>query len=195
MTSSNLRRTRGFTLVELMVVIAIIGLLASVAMPVFKNFTYRARQAERRVVLKTIKQSAEDFYVRVGRIEDQAGNPLPVLVGPPNPLGVASTTKRTWNTAPAACPNCGWALLNVTEQFLDGALYYTYQWWIIDLPGVMQTMFLQAEGDLDGDGLVATRQAFYTLTDQVYFLTAEWPPAVAGGANAEDMDPGGLPTW
>lgn len=50
----------GFTLVELMVVVAIIGVLASIALPQYSKFTAKARQSEIRVALGaayTIEQS------------------------------------------------------------------------------------------------------------------------------------------
>jgi prepilin-type N-terminal cleavage/methylation domain-containing protein len=191
---SALRRARGFTLIELMIVVAIIGILSSVALPVFKNFSLRARQSERRVVMKTIKQSAEDFFVRFGRIEDNVGNPMLVLTGPPNPLGPESATKRAFNTVPDACPNCGWSLLGVTEQYLDGSLYYTYQWTIVDVVGVNQTLYIQADGDLDGDGLISTRRTLFQLQTQAYTPIWEWPPVVNGTA-VDDMDENGVYTW
>ena len=178
------RRPAGFTLVELMIVVAIIGILSSVALPTFKTFSLRARTSERHLVMRTIKQSAEDLYIRFNRVEDGAGNWLPVLNGAPNPPGVPTATKR-----PYSATALNWNYLGVTDQFLEGTLYYTYQWWLVDAPG-NQTLFVQAQGDLDADNRLSLKWASYSLVEQSYALVAEHPVG-----NAPDVDADGNLTW
>jgi prepilin-type N-terminal cleavage/methylation domain-containing protein len=48
------RRNRGFTLIELMIVVAIIGILAAIAIPNFIRFQARARQSESNTNLKSL---------------------------------------------------------------------------------------------------------------------------------------------
>lgn len=49
-----IRNQRGFTLIELMIVVAIVGILASIAIPNFLNYQAKSQQAEVRVGLSAI---------------------------------------------------------------------------------------------------------------------------------------------
>ena len=57
---------RGFTLIELMVVIAIIGLLSAIAMPRFSNITNSAKAAQVQGNLANIRTAVNMFHAKTG---------------------------------------------------------------------------------------------------------------------------------
>ena len=64
--SGRLKSNRGFTLIELMIVVAIIGILAAIAIPNFMTYQAKARQSEAKVGLGGIFTTATSYFAENG---------------------------------------------------------------------------------------------------------------------------------
>jgi general secretion pathway protein G len=63
----DVRHPRGFTLLELIIVVAVIGILATIALPALRNLPRRANEAALKTDLRTMRDVIDQYYGDKGR--------------------------------------------------------------------------------------------------------------------------------
>jgi prepilin-type N-terminal cleavage/methylation domain-containing protein len=183
----------GFTLIELMIAVAIIGILSSVAIPNYQKFMFRAKTGERAVVMHRIKQQVQDFYMRNGTSIDPVAHPATaLLMSGWNPEFPPLAQKRMMDSTVAGKPVwaeyfSGNAAQGSTGKEIEGPLYYAYYFMVIEAPGAASVQ-VWAYGDLDSDGNQSRKTIQWTRTNGLYNITAEAPAA----GMEDDNDPASL---
>ena len=65
-------RQQGFTLIELMIVIAIVGILAAIALPAYQDYTVRAKMSEPLAAMAEAKTTVTEYFATRGVLPDNA---------------------------------------------------------------------------------------------------------------------------
>ena len=86
MKTNQLKKQKGFTLIELMIVVAIIGVLSAIAVPAYKDYVKKSEGATALATMKSLITSAELWYQESGSFK--ANDKDDIL----NNLGVDATT-------------------------------------------------------------------------------------------------------
>jgi len=125
----SLRNTKGFTLIELMIVVAIIGILAAIAIPNFLQYQMKSRQSEAKTNLGAIRTSELSFAGERGCFIGVAKYPATAPAAGTKMVSVA------WNAGPAPSGVTNWCLNpggTFAGTFADigfqasGNVYYQY---------------------------------------------------------------------
>ncbi|MBO9497728.1 pilin, partial [Thalassotalea sp. G20_0] len=91
-----MKKQQGFTLIELMIVVAIIGILAAVAIPQYQNYVARSQMSSALSTVTAVKVEVEDMLLRGTRPSITA--PIPAVIaadGTVTTPPVAGTTNMT----------------------------------------------------------------------------------------------------
>ena len=135
----SLKNKKGFTLIELMIVVAIIGILSAIAIPNFISFRLKAKTSEAKSNLGAIRSCQETYKTETELYRDCTASPRASTA--------VNELKIAW------VDNGGYAEIGFDPK---GDVWYAYA-----VSGSSATAFTAtATGDLNGNGTVAS----YTIS-------------------------------
>lgn len=135
------RQNQGFTLIEMMISVAIIGILAAIAIPAFQNYQNRSKRSEAYANVSALAKMEKGYFSEYSSYVEV----------PPEPAGgPPSSIKRVWTAAAdLAYSRIGWRP--------EGSVYYDYEVNVTQGGGCpdLDCFTATAYGDADGNTFLA----------------------------------------
>jgi type IV pilus assembly protein PilE len=85
-------KQHGVTLIELIVVMIVVGVLAAIAIPSYRQYVLRTHRVEAKTALLNLLANQEKFYLQNNTYADDAA----LTDAPPAGLGLSDTTENGW---------------------------------------------------------------------------------------------------
>jgi len=132
------KRKGGFTLIELMIVVAIIGILAAIAIPNFLRFQLKAKSSEGKTNLAAIRTAEESYYSEFGLY-------VSALASPPAAARLANPNLKIAFDNSDNGPNAGFDRLGWLPE---GYVFFNY---VVAINGNASEFTATAAADIDAD--------------------------------------------
>jgi type IV pilus assembly protein PilE len=98
------RKQSGVTLMELLTVVAVIGILASVALPSYRRYLQRAQRTDATSALLRVQTAEEKRYLQLGSYTTN------LTAAPPTGLGLLATSERGYYNLSVATTTTGYTV-------------------------------------------------------------------------------------
>jgi len=155
------RASGGFTLIELMVVVAVIGILAALAIPAYRQYVVRAQSVDGYYQFSALKPRIAEFYYANGRLPADFGElGLPAATG----SGAYGGDMAPYATVFGA-PSGVWKDVEYQPKLPDGYVFVLRSWQTPDIG-------LHFQIKADGDG-VRFRCTINGQTERARYVPAE----------------------
>jgi type IV pilus assembly protein PilA len=166
------KQNKGFTLIELMIVVAIIGILAAIAIPNFMRYQLRSKASERKTNVEAIFKAEESLRQSERRVFAAATTPTGQYWGFLNavPAGTIGTSKILWQPADLQ-------VAQTIDWVVQGSTYGQYNAAVTGAAANTFGVSLAVCGVTDIDG------------DTANAADALWQPVIAANGTASTAPP------